>query len=203
MSRGDSTEREHEPTVRCRSGTPARLKLRPAIAAWGIGGLLVAVGLARSDLRSGSLTAAERPSVSVGSRVDARIQGQESGKSAGNGVYSEAQADRGSRLFETRCGTCHQVAEFADPHFMGAWKGQPAAGLFEMIRAAMPEDNPGSLTRQQYADILAFIFKKNGLPAGEAELKGTPEALKEVIIEVVSKPAAGKAPSSGAAPPEL
>ena len=47
----------------------------------------------------------------------------------------------------------------------------------------MPEDRPGTLTRQQYADILAYVFKLNGYPAGNSELSGTDEEMKAFRIE--------------------
>ena len=47
----------------------------------------------------------------------------------------------------------------------------------------MPEEDPGSLTRQQCADILAYIFRLNGFKAGSDELKGTDEAVSAVRIE--------------------
>jgi hypothetical protein len=50
-------------------------------------------------------------------------------------------------------------------HFLDAWKGQPADGLFELMSTSMPVDEPGSLSRAQHADLLAFILKSNGFAA--------------------------------------
>ena len=55
---------------------------------------------------------------------------------------------------------CHQPQEFIGT-YLNVWNGQTLDGLFEMVRTSMPEENPGSLRRQDYADVLAFIFKKN------------------------------------------
>jgi hypothetical protein len=47
----------------------------------------------------------------------------------------------------------------------------------------MPADKPGSLTRLQNADILAYIFQANQFPAGKTELPSDAETLKKIRIE--------------------
>ncbi|MCA1562210.1 MAG: cytochrome c [Acidobacteria bacterium] len=111
-------------------------------------------------------------------------QQAETGKASTNdGVYSAAQADRGARLYHDRCAACHHPTQFTGPAFILSWKGQTADALFDVIRNTMPTGNPASLKRQEYADILAYIFQANGLPAGATDLKGTDAALKRVVIE--------------------
>jgi S-disulfanyl-L-cysteine oxidoreductase SoxD len=34
----------------------------------------------------------------------------------------------------------------------------------------MPQDRPGSLSAEEYADVVAYILRLNGRPAGEREL---------------------------------
>jgi mono/diheme cytochrome c family protein len=103
--------------------------------------------------------------------------------SANDGVYSAAQADRGARLYNERCAACHHPNQFTGPAFILSWKGQTADALFDVIRNTMPTGSPASLKRQEYADILAYIFQANGFPAGVTDLKGTDAALKRVVIE--------------------
>ncbi len=55
--------------------------------------------------------------------------------------------------------------------------------LFERIRTTMPLNNPGVLSRDQYADILAFVLKSNGYPAGERELYRRSEFLNTIRFE--------------------
>jgi hypothetical protein len=50
------------------------------------------------------------------------------------------------------------------------------------MSTTMPEDNPGSLKPQQYADVVAYFLKLNGYPAGKTELTG-PEALKTIKLD--------------------
>jgi hypothetical protein len=42
----------------------------------------------------------------------------------------------------------------------------------------MPEDDPGSLSRRQTADIVAFMLQKGQYPAGTADLPAETEILR-------------------------
>ncbi len=107
-----------------------------------------------------------------------------------DGVYTEDQAKRGGAAYAKECGSCHGAqltgGESAPPlagdGFMSNWTGQTAGDLFERIRQSMPQDDPGRLSRQQDADILAFLFKANGFPTGKAELDKQTEVLKLIKI---------------------
>src|SRR6185503_10730784 len=45
------------------------------------------------------------------------------------------------------------------------------------------EDNPGSLERQQYIDVVAYIFSLNAYPAGENDLPADDDGLKKIKID--------------------
>ena len=47
----------------------------------------------------------------------------------------------------------------------------------------MPADGPGTLTRQEYADILAFLFLKGEFPSGMTELSSRTEILKQIAFK--------------------
>jgi len=116
----------------------------------------------------------------------AAIVHAQSTRSVRDGVYTVEQAARGAKVFDARCVSCHTRDEFTG-RYLNPWIGQSTDKLFETISTSMPEDEPGSLTRQQNADLLAFIFSRNGFPAGARELESTPEALKAVVIELPAK----------------
>ena len=59
----------------------------------------------------------------------------------------------------------------------------PLFSLYEMITSTMPEDQPGSLPDQQYADVIAFFLGLNKYPTGGEELAGTAEAMKDTLME--------------------
>ena len=100
-----------------------------------------------------------------------------------DGVYSEAQAERGRGVFDEVCGACHMPDEFATAGILVGWDGETVNDLFEAVRMTMPEDNPGGLRRSEYADILAYFFSLNELPAGETEMQDDAGSLESIRIE--------------------
>ncbi|HEY6346456.1 MAG TPA: cytochrome c [Bryobacteraceae bacterium] len=115
----------------------------------------------------------------------------QSGRSVWDGVYTTEQATRGSALYSSRCASCHGTVltggESAPPlaggEFLSNWYGLTAGDLFDRIRISMPADRPGSLKRDEVADILAFVLSMNQFPAGKTDLERETEALKQIRIE--------------------
>lgn len=108
------------------------------------------------------------------------------GKSVWQGVFTESQAARGDTEHQTNCLSCHGTEKYAGEAFTKNWIGRTAFDLFDQLKTTMPDDNPGSLNAQQYVDIIAFIFKVNGLPAGTDSLTTDTEALR--LIKIDPKP---------------
>ena len=106
-------------------------------------------------------------------------------KSVREGVYTEAQARRGEKLNGDSCAPCH-MTDFFTENLLQSWAGATADMLYDLIRTTMPQDQPGGLEPQQYADVMAYIFELNGLPSGQTELEGTKEALAKILIELKS-----------------
>jgi mono/diheme cytochrome c family protein len=88
-------------------------------------------------------------------------------RTARDGVYTAAQADRGQVVFRETCESCHAPRYFTG-NFLRNWTS--VGELFDFTVSNMPEDAPGSLTSQQYADVLTYVLKLNNLPPGEREL---------------------------------
>jgi hypothetical protein len=55
--------------------------------------------------------------------------------------------------------------------------------LFDRIRLSMPQDKPGTMTRQQAADLLAFILHANKFPAGQDELARQTDVLNAIVFK--------------------
>jgi len=116
---------------------------------------------------------------------------QSSGSSVWDGVFTEAQAKRGEAAYLQYCASCHGSAlEGADvaPALVGGtftsnWNDLTVGDLYERIRTTMPLDSPGKLSRQQDADVIAFLLKMNAWPSGASELAPDAGALKQVKIE--------------------
>ena len=47
----------------------------------------------------------------------------------------------------------------------------------------MPATNPGSLTDETYADIVAYLLKMNKYPAAGQELGTSPQELTEITFK--------------------
>jgi hypothetical protein len=111
-------------------------------------------------------------------------------RSVWDGVYSEAQAKRGQDHYVKACSLCHggklQGSDVA-PSLSGVVLDTypTVADLFERVRTTMPEDSPGGLTREVYADIVAHMLAVNKFPPGQAELGTNTETLKQIRIERV------------------
>jgi polar amino acid transport system substrate-binding protein len=94
--------------------------------------------------------------------------------------FSAAQADRGRNVFRSTCTECHYSSEFSDRQFKFKWRRRTAGDLFGMVSTQMPEDAPGILDLQQYADIVAYVLRLNGFEPGSGELPPD-EALLETL----------------------
>lgn len=112
-------------------------------------------------------------------------------RSMRDGVYTVAQAQRGAAAYARACAECHGAnlknddgaAPLAGSTFIDVWKPYSAADLFERMRKTMPTPAPGSLSAREYVDILAQILQVNGYPAGNTELEGRAEFLKQIRFE--------------------
>lgn len=109
-----------------------------------------------------------------------------------DGVYTDAQAERGQSAYAKSCVSCHRenlqgsgaaTPPLAGPDFTAKWAGQNLDDLFEQMQTSMPADHPGTLSRPVNADILAYILKANKLPAGKTELPSDADALKNIQFE--------------------
>lgn len=99
-----------------------------------------------------------------------------------DGVYAEAQAQRGKDLMQRVCAECHEEDEFTDA-FLDSWAGATVADLYDLLSSTMPDDDPGSLEPGDYADAIAYIFQLNGLPPGRQDLDTRTERLARILIE--------------------
>jgi len=76
-----------------------------------------------------------------------------------------------------------QFPPLAGDDFKANWNGQQLSDLFEKMRLSMPADHPGKLSGEQNADILAYMLKQNGFPAGSTAIKGDANALKSIKFD--------------------
>jgi mono/diheme cytochrome c family protein len=113
----------------------------------------------------------------------AGVAAQETADSVRDGVYSPAQAQRGERLFESICTSCHEREEFTGSGgYLEHADGRSLWDMFDYVSTEMPEDDPGSLEPEEYAAVLAYLLRAYGLPSGAAELPADREQLETLAI---------------------
>jgi mono/diheme cytochrome c family protein len=121
------------------------------------------------------------------------VAAQAPATSVWDGVYTEAQAKRGEVIYYERCGACHgpqleggdMTPALLGGVFTSTWNDLPLSDLFERIRITMPLNQPSTLSRQQTADVTAFLLQSNKWPAGQVELPRELEPLKEIQIQAI------------------
>jgi len=116
----------------------------------------------------------------------------QSSRSVADGVYTAAQQQRGEAIYTRECSTCHgerlKGGEGSPPltgsEFDANWNDKTVADLFDKIRQTMPAppEQPGKLTPQQNADVIAHILSVGGFPPGAAELPTDVDQLKRIRI---------------------
>ena len=98
-----------------------------------------------------------------------------------DGVFTEEQAERGNRVYDTYCFNCHP-AQFYEAR-LPVWANASVEQLFDAMSSTMPEENPGILSTDEYLDVLAYIFSITGSPAGDAELTTGNIGTIAIVIE--------------------
>lgn len=111
---------------------------------------------------------------------------------AEEGLYSPGQAARGEEIYQQFCSACHgarlqgsPAAPLTGESFRARWEDgkHTLDDLYYIVRSLMPNNAPGSLSKAQYADVVAFILKANNYPAGEQELMPKAALMKAVTLQ--------------------
>ena len=121
--------------------------------------------------------------VILASTIGVATSSRQPTKSVKDGVYTAAQAGRGEALFRKNCASCHAPNRFTDDLFYLSFAGKPLFEMYDVISDTMPEDNPGSLKPQEYADVMTYLLKLNKFPEGQEELPPTKEVLVTIKME--------------------
>lgn len=116
-------------------------------------------------------------------------------KTTWDSVYSAPQAGRGETAYAKTCARCHGAAlgggdeatPLAGSSFLGNWNGQAVSDLQKRIIETMPSDTVGIYDRKLVTDVIAFMLRANGFPAGVADLAVEPDSLKTITISTEKK----------------
>src|SRR6266851_4350146 len=120
-------------------------------------------------------------------------------QSARTGPFTAEQVASGRALYQSTCSTCHlpdmkgtfEAPPLSGANFMNMWRNRPTSDLFSRIRNTMPITNPGSLSDQDAANLVAFILQANGAKAGTQPLTA------ETLVPI------GAVATGGAPPPAM
>lgn len=97
------------------------------------------------------------------------------------GVYTVEQAQRGQRAYQQHCTYCHhddllggEDLRVVPPALVGLafterWANKTLGAYFQAVSTTMPWQRT-PLTGPLYADIVSYVLKENGYPAGTLEL---------------------------------
>lgn len=102
-------------------------------------------------------------------------------------IFTEAQVQRGIKVYELFCAECHMPVQFTMDVFTNTWNGRYLFEIYELIRTTMPYENPGRLSKKEVADVLSYILSLNNLQTGEYDLPTTSSKLKQIRIENLSQ----------------
>jgi ankyrin repeat protein len=157
--------------------TPAVLKRYPEAAA-----------LLRKTMRDRGLPVP--PPNHSAEKADAQGAPAAGGRTIWDGVFTDEQAGRGSKIYAVSCAPCHKTDLLGDsgtPALAGAdffsrFSGSSVDDLVKTIRASMPQDAPDSLGTPAYVDLVGYLLKANGGDAGAAELSQDSAVLKQIRI---------------------
>ena len=118
-------------------------------------------------------------------------------KTVWDGVYTEAQANRATGVFGASCAGCHTLTPDGNRPLSGEsfWQSNTQKSVAELlgyVSKNMPNGNGGSLSPENYNDLVALILKSNGFPAGPTELT----AASIEGVQIISKDGPGELPAN-------
>jgi mono/diheme cytochrome c family protein len=124
----------------------------------------------------------------------AQLAAQEPVRTVVDKVYTDAQAARGAAVYETACSGCHRPdlgggtgPALKEQRFARQFAGKDLRALFTKVATTMPRNAPGSLGDNVSLDVIAYLLRENGFPAGSDEL--TADALDGIrVVAGMRKP---------------
>ncbi len=116
-------------------------------------------------------------------------------KTTWDGVFTDAQVASGERLYSASCASCHgadlaggeMAPGLVGGEFTSNWNDLSLKDLLDRMYGSMPQNAPRSLTREQDADILSFVLRKGGFPAGSSPLSSQAADLQDITF-LATKP---------------
>jgi PQQ-dependent dehydrogenase (s-GDH family) len=104
--------------------------------------------------------------------------------------FTATQVAAGKTAYNANCAVCHGSTltngTFGPPvggeYFKNKWSGKTVRAFYDKAQKTMPPAAPGSLTRDAYANIVAYILQLNGYQEGTTPLPEQGEAQDKMTI---------------------
>jgi mono/diheme cytochrome c family protein len=92
-----------------------------------------------------------------------------------DGVFSAGQAAKGEMEYQDTCAKCHDGDNAAGPSLVGQsfvdrWREDNLEVLYDFIKTNMPAGDAGSLSDDDYLNLVAHILDVNGFREGPKEM---------------------------------
>ena len=123
--------------------------------------------------------------------ASSRATSRHAAKTVWDSVYTTAQAGRGETAYAKTCARCHGASlgggdespALTGGNFLGNWNGLPLSELQTRIKTTMPSDSVGVYDMNLVTDVMAYLLKSNGFPAGAVELSAQTDSLKDILVK--------------------
>ena len=144
---------------------------------------ILAYVLQQNGFPAGSAALAPQPAALEDIRVSRR--------DIWDGVFTAAQAERGKNVAQQgRCTGCHgpelagseRAPALKGDAFLSNWEDGSLNRLFLKIRDTMPPSNAEQVAAADKLDVLAYVLRVNGFPAGTADLRLDADTLEAIQI---------------------
>jgi mono/diheme cytochrome c family protein len=146
---------------------------------------MIASGLVVASLGCGGASKASpppAPAPAPAAPVEAAATPAAAPAASGSGVFTLAQAARGRDVYAGTCKSCHTPADQAGSSFNQLWRGRPLSQLYTYVATKMPQNDPGSLSPNDAADVVSYLLFINKLPVGATELPPDADSLAHIIV---------------------
>ncbi len=124
-------------------------------------------------------------------------------ESAFGSTYTLEQAESGQALYAVHCAACHGsaleggvAAPLSEQTFRVTWSRPNVTvdDLHFIISTTMPALRGGTLTDEEYLDVLAFILQRNDVPAGSTMLTTNRKSLAAIRMASADEVSSAAAP---------
>lgn len=107
-----------------------------------------------------------------------------------DGIYALEQAERGAAIYADFCAACHADNLTGTPggpgiagsRFKALWAKKTVGDLYTKVHDTMPAGMGGSLTEEEYLDVVSYILQTNKFAPGEAPMTADLDVLNAVTI---------------------